>query len=314
MTKILPFAVIRIAWKYYKSNKFIQADRHICGERDACMKAQNLTISIPYKGCDKNCPYCVSMMTGYDQCNRHLMKKQLPKVLTLARMAGISSVLLSGKGEPLLNLPDVQNFISEFREFPVELQTNGLLLTKEFDKGNHGMMLDLCHRGLNVLAFSLDTPEELALCKPVFAYAAKLGIVLRVTWNVSDLMPADIEFDTLVDACLAAGARQMTLRHLTVPKHVDVSKGKAKEASQWIEQHHCHDLYARLTMEMADKQKVLLRRLPYGAEVFDYKGLSVTCFDYCVQDNTNTLDIRSLIFAEDGHVYTAWNSRASLLF
>ena len=34
------------------------------------MRANNLTISVPYKGCDKDCPYCVSKMTGYMESDK----------------------------------------------------------------------------------------------------------------------------------------------------------------------------------------------------------------------------------------------------
>ncbi len=58
----------------------------------------------------------------------------------------------------------------------------------------------------------------------------------------------------------------------------------------------------------------LLRRLPYGAAVYDLDGVAVSHFDYCVQDDHGPDDIRSQIFAEDGHLYMAWNSPASVLF
>jgi len=71
------------------------------------MKATNLAISIPYKGCDKNCPYCVSKMTGYNTADEDAIIRNRPKVKNMAALASIGSVLLTGKGEPLLNVPAV---------------------------------------------------------------------------------------------------------------------------------------------------------------------------------------------------------------
>jgi len=57
----------------------------------------------------------------------------------------------------------------------------------------------------------------------------------------------------------------------------------------------------------------LIRELP-NLRIYDYKGLSVSSSDYCMQDESGADDIRSLIFMEDGHLYTNWNSKASILF
>ena len=58
----------------------------------------------------------------------------------------------------------------------------------------------------------------------------------------------------------------------------------------------------------------IIRKLPFGATVFDINGVSFTYFDYCVQESSNDETIRSLIYQEDGHLYTSWNSKASIIF
>jgi hypothetical protein len=58
-----------------------------------------------------------------------------------------------------------------------------------------------------------------------------------------------------------------------------------------------------------------LRVLPEtGIEVYDIMGMSVCFSDYCIQQENRMEDIRSLIFHQDGHVYTSWDSPASILF
>ncbi len=61
-------------------------------------------MSIPFNGCDKNCPYCVSRMTGYLKTDEKLLERDLAKVKKLSEMCDISSVLVTGKGDPLLNI------------------------------------------------------------------------------------------------------------------------------------------------------------------------------------------------------------------
>ena len=82
------------------------------------MKANNLSISIPNRGCDKNCPYCVSKMTGHVEFNENLFYRNLPKVFQFSQMAQISSVSLTGKGEPMLNFDAIKIVLETFRKFP----------------------------------------------------------------------------------------------------------------------------------------------------------------------------------------------------
>ncbi len=72
------------------------------------MDSENLTICIPPERdgprCDKNCPYCISRMTGYIDHNYHMVMRNIDKVKTAAKAARVYSVMLTGAGEPLLNL------------------------------------------------------------------------------------------------------------------------------------------------------------------------------------------------------------------
>ena len=44
------------------------------------------------------------------------------------------------------------------------------------------------------------------------------------------------------------------------------------------------------------------------------KTILVTIIDYCIQEYNNTEDIRSLIYHQDGYMYTSWDKPASILF
>lgn len=279
------------------------------------MRAQNLSVCVPDTGCDKNCPYCVSEMTGRMITDRAAMQRNLPKVLSLARLAGVSSVLLTGKGEPCRDFDDVVWLLDAFGHLPVELQTNGLRLLRRFARDpDVGDLERLRQRGLDVLAFSLDELEQFERMAPLFGRAAGLGLVIRVTFNLTDRIPADTSLDTFLSACRSAGVQQFSLRQVTVPNDVQLDSAEARQTAAWIEEHVAPGLYTRLVDELVAGQPRLIRRLPYGAVVYDVAGVAVSHFDYCVQDDHGPEDIRSLIFAEDGHLYTAWNSPASILF
>ena len=115
------------------------------------MKANNLSISIPNRGCDKNCPYCVSKMTGHVEFNETLFYRNLLKVFQFSQMAQISSVSLTGKGEPMLNFDAIKIVLETFRKFPIELQTNGIRL-----KNQPVLIKKLFNYGLDIVAFSFD--------------------------------------------------------------------------------------------------------------------------------------------------------------
>jgi hypothetical protein len=58
----------------------------------------------------------------------------------------------------------------------------------------------------------------------------------------------------------------------------------------------------------------LIRDLATGVKVYDVGGISLAISDYCIQEQDSGSNLRSLVFQEDGHLYTSWGSRASILF
>ena len=277
------------------------------------MRAQNLAVCVPNKGCNKNCPYCVSKMTGYIDSNYGLMKRNIRKVITIAKQANVTSVLFTGKGEPLINKEELYSLIWDFREFPCELQTNGMVFYKEND-----VLSELRIRGLDVLALSLDSLSQFQIMREVTRQANELGLIVRVTLNITNTIRNDITWKDLIEQCKAGNIRQLSLRRITIPTGTNPENVCAK----WIEEHNGDELYDRLNDELYGKSLTFarkgigrpIRNLPYGAVVYDVDGIAVTSFNYCVQDSHKDDGIRSLIFQEDGHLYTTWNSPASMLF
>jgi MoaA/NifB/PqqE/SkfB family radical SAM enzyme len=188
------------------------------------MRANNLTISIPNKGCDKSCPYCVSKCTGAIKENRGLMLSNLPKVLTMARLGQVSSVMLTGKGEPCLNFKDVLMFCEHFREFPLEIQTNGIWLS------HHLLEVPvLAGHGMNVVAISIDDSGSVPIEKLSKAIH-DAGMLLRMTFNVTNAFKfREFSFQSLLDYCVKWGVDQLTLRKIVAPNYTEET-----EQSIWI--------------------------------------------------------------------------------
>jgi organic radical activating enzyme len=271
-------------------------------QEEVYVRAQNLTISLPYEGCGKNCPFCVSRMTGGVPNDIWLMRRNADKVVRLARQAQVSSVLFTGKGEPLQSTLALTHLAPFFREFPMEIQTNGELLTE-------AMLDTLLFLRFNTIALSLNSLGEYEAQKDKIERISNVRMVARLTFNLTDML--DIKtIEELVILCRQTHASQLLLRNITVPTGTD----PRNETAKWIAGHTNPKRYEKMTKAFLRKKPRKIRQLAHGDSVYEMDGVSVCMNEYCVQDTAGEEDIRSLIFQEDGHVYTAWNSPASILF
>jgi molybdenum cofactor biosynthesis enzyme MoaA len=271
------------------------------------MRAANLTISVPNNGCDKNCPYCVSKMTGFVDPNVPLMLRNINKVKTLARAAQVTNVLFTGKGEPTLNWDILVNMIKSFREWPTELQTNGFYLSQ-----NCEALSELAKAGLDVVAVSIDKIKQFDDFRKLFKNIRGLGMTVRVTLNITRMIPEAISYNGLISLCKSVGVEQFLLRNIVAPTHAEESR-----YTKWISMNTSQAQYDRLEGQMKmclETEGKFLRETEFGMRIYDYRGVSVTSSDYCIQDTAGPNTIRSLIFLDDGHCYTTWYSKASRLF
>ena len=275
------------------------------------MRAQNLSVCVPYNGCDKECPYCVSRMTGYMKSNVDLIAGNMEKVKTLARTTGITSVSLTSKGEPCLNPKSLFVLIDCFKEWPIELQTNGIQLLANLLKGSGKYVTDLKFKGLNVLAISIDKWGIFDQMKPLIKVARETGLVVRATIPVTKFLNDELTLRDYVEKAKECGLHQLSFRQVTVPPNPIDTDG-SKKTHEWIKENVSTAQYYNLYDSMPINKALL--KLPYGSSIVDIDGIAVAAFEYCLQDSSNGEDIRSLIFQEDGHLYLTWNSEASILF
>jgi hypothetical protein len=281
------------------------------------MEAQNLTISIPppEEGpiCDKNCTYCISAMTGYIEPDVQTLIRNIGKARTLARAANVSNILLTGKGEPLLNFETVCYILESFMEYPSEIQTNGLWLSR-----HHDHVDTLKRAGLDTVAISVDHLNQMDDVKELVRSIRRSNMTCRVCLNLTDKIPTDLSFRSIFDTIKSFGVHQLLIRNVMVPQVVNYDTKRAANAVKWIQEHVDPRVYKKLYVDfeaMIDRERDLVRTLPHGAEVYALQGIDVSFSDYCIQENNNTKDIRSLIFLEDGHMYTSWDKvPASRLF
>ena len=272
------------------------------------MKAQNLTVSVPTEICDKNCPYCISKITWETIPDAVLVQRNMPKVKRVADSAGVTSVLITSKKEPFINYDGLIWMANQFSDYWLELQTNGIELNKKSTRA----IRELYKAGLNILAISIDKMKFLNRCSKTIELLSKHNIVVRVCINVTKLISDLYTFEEIMQNIINVGnVNQVLFRNINYPTDAD----KNNPVVKWIDQNVIPDHYYRYVNQMLNMDLRQIRTIPQvGVTTYSYKGISVCFSDYCIQESNKVNDIRSLIFQDNGHLYTSWDDPASILF
>lgn len=287
------------------------------------LNAENLTISIPGNSCNKNCPYCISKITNDVEFNDVMWFKNLLKLKVMAKSSGVHSILLTGKGEPTLNLDHIYHVCSMFSEFPLELQTNGIIFRK-----NPEVLSRLVNCSLTTIAISMDfidstLEENLEELKEFFKLNKTYDLNIRLSINFTDHVPESyLKLNRYIDLCKRYNVKQLLFRNITNPVNIH----SYNEATNWITRNNSGSKFKIFTenfsLDYLNGYSVnspnvsynLIRTTRFGMCIYDIDDISVSFSDYCIQESNNSIDIRSLIYQADGHLYTSWNSKASIIF
>jgi molybdenum cofactor biosynthesis enzyme MoaA len=253
-------------------------------------------------------------MTGGVKTDNILFEQNLEKAKYIAQSSAVSSISITGKGEPFLNIEAMTKVVNVFKHMPIEVQTNGRLLKKLFNSkmiGKYNYLISQLSY-IDVFAFSCDTFEEITDLKDVIENLNRHGFITRITFNVTDRV-SDKTYSDFLNAFKEVGVRQFSFR-----KIIKANFTEENEVHKWIDEHGGADIYDNLISQgkgyITENNCQMIRKLSYGAVLYDVDGMSYTYFDYCIQDTSDDGDVRSLIYQEDGHLYTTWNSPASLVF
>lgn len=252
-------------------------------------------------------------MTWAPTSDEYMMGARADKVRIFAERCGVTDCIITSKGEPMMNYSLLLLMLDKFGEsFPVTLQTNGLLLQKENKQWLHDRLRRMSAGGLNGLAISIDTVEGIRKVGPIWSVAKAYGLVTRAVINVTPAI-AEQPWKYYVNECANNEVQQLTFRHITRPERIDTRSVAAYDAVGEIQENESVKRWHTEYHDLMQFYKTI-RRLPYGARIEDVFGIAVTWFEYCVQDTSGEDDIRSLIFHQDGHLYTTWTSPASRIF
>jgi hypothetical protein len=278
------------------------------------MHANNITVCVPQAKeqpiCDKNCEYCVSAMTGYSIHDYDLMTRNFSKLKRISTNAQTGCLLITGQGEPCLNFEGILQICSSFKDYPIEIQTNGIWLTKNLEAP-----AILRRVGIDIFAFSIDDMLFLDELGPVFEAIKSVNLTSRVCINVTDKLPEYYTFEKILSIVKRFPVQQLLFRKVTIPENI-VNTKRSLSCQEWIQKHVPVAKYEILFSQakFGNHKKSLIRKLPHGMEIADIDGVAVGFSDYCIQEYNRTDDIRSFIMKSNGHVYTSWDKESSRLF
>lgn len=287
------------------------------------MKAVSMNVSIPVEEkCNKNCPYCISKMTRPVKVDENLWGRNLDKAVNLANLSSTTSIIMTGKHDPLQNMDALLKACDKFNKFPVEIQTNGLLLDAV-------KIVKLYHHGVDTIAISIDSMKQLESLSVTIDDIHTMGMTIRLAFNVTDILlspytkiyaPDKVVFDILLreiqEFAKEHNVSQISFRSITIPTNLLKDKeymeehSEAANAVSWIKEHADNPMSRLFIAHFNEWLKDVgeeICRLPFGAVIYMHEDISYTYFDYCIQDKSGEEDIRSLIYFDDGHLSRSWN-------
>lgn len=295
------------------------------------MKIQTFSIVVGGKKCNAQCPYCVSKMTGGDgirDCRvEDINVRNFNKACIFAKQSGVSTVLLTGKGEPLLypdfisaHLKDLMAF-----DFPfIELQTNGIELPKMEGciYGSPNYLKSWYQAGLTTICLSCvhwiqeynndilgskygyggyQLSEYIKICHDN-GFSVRVSCVM--VKDYIDSLQKVVEF---VDWCREHEVEQFTARPVSMPEVCD-----DQTVAQWTREHLIDSDVSADMKRFFDKNGTLLLKLAHGANVYDYRGQNVSVSN-CLTHSPDPDDIRQLIYFPDGHLRYSWTNKGAII-
>ena len=296
------------------------------------MKIQTFSIIVGNKSCNANCPFCISKLTpdcGISN-NEIINWRNLKIGCNFAKQCGVSTVLLTGKGEPLVkqNIDSITEYLKNIKEynFPfIELQTNGTeilnlsdeLLKIWYDLGLTTFIISCVHFNpiknkeiYNQFYPILDTLVNFIHSK---GFSVRLSCIMLKDYI--DNLEKVLEF---VELCKKWEVEQFTIRPVSNNidiSDVDLSDGFSKKTRMyhWIKDHKISNSVMKNISGFFISNATKLLQLMHGAEVFDYKGQNICISNCLTRETRNINEIRQLIFFPDGRLRYDWDKKGAII-
>lgn len=289
------------------------------------MKIQTYTVCVGSKACNASCPYCVSKMTPEEGIGLELPNinwRNFDIGCKFAKDSGVSTVLLTGKGETTLFPDQITAFLNHLRSynFPfIELQTNGMLFLQKKQKYTEHLKR-WSGLGLTTIAVSIvhyESKRNQEIFQPrgpymdlieLISYLHSIGFSARLTCMMfKGGLDCPQEIEKLIDFARKNKVEQLTVRSIDMPE-----KSESQEVAQWVEKHKLDKNQVDEMRKFLDAKGKELMKLAHGAIVYDVDGQNI-CLSNCLTLDSSSEEVRQLIFFPDGHLRYDWQYPGAIL-
>lgn len=297
------------------------------------MKFTTLSLVVGNEACNAKCPFCVARQTFSITPDKYVPNyKHLETACRLAQSCGVTTCLLTGKGEPTLFPGEVSHFIDvASKYFPIiELQTNGIVFTQEKDKWSK-ILSEWSDAGLTTMALSVvhfeDHKNQIIYCgeKPQRRYPHlsdtldfihEFGISIRLSCiGIKDYIDSLEKLETLVQYANKHNVEQVTWRPVAVPDRSrnDTVSNAARKMS--LPENVIQNISQRIGF-----RGTLLLKLPHGAEIYDIPVKDIDgnvhgqnlCLSNCLTMTPDPESIRQLIYV-NAHLRYDWTHEGAII-
>ena len=297
------------------------------------MNIQSLSVCVPAKRCINDCEFCCSKMHGGDYEDRFTPLattmsyiEDMKKRLEYARDNGCNTLMLTGNNEPQQNkgFLRVLGIVNKSLKNPflnIEMQTSGAFIDDE--------MLDFLKEvGVTTMAISvacldnnrtnqkiIKTPDYHLNIDELCRKIKKRNMNLRICLNMNDEMVLSLKLlkeqalQEIIEICRSLNADQLTCRALWTSED-------GTSQSKWIKENVTditHSFIRYFKREVKENGKYL-DTLEYGADRYDYQGFSTVVDEDSMAQEVHKESVKYLILRPDGHLYSKWDTKASLIF
>lgn len=294
------------------------------------MQFHTLSVIAGSEACNARCDFCISGMTpsnGVEAKYKQPNCTNLDTACRLAEKGGVTTALITGKGEPTLFPADISGYLYVLpKYFPIiELQTNAM--TRIFDQSDDSTLYlnDWRKAGLTTIIISIvhydaernreiychqdgeyrfdypDLPKTIEYLHNL-NFSVRLGCV-----GCKGYIDNPEEIKNLIDFAKNNKVEQLTWRPVTRPEDP-----KSDTIGRNTD---------RLAIDAEDSKRIAtwvqmnghrLLKLPHGAVVYDVFGQNI-CLSNCLTHDANEPIIRQLIYFPDGHLRYSWEYEGSII-
>jgi len=302
------------------------------------MKIQTYSVLAGTKACNGHCAFCVAKMTpGFNIPQEKTEVQWTPPNkfkepginwknfeigCKFAAKSGVSTVLITGKGEPTLYPHQIIDYLRHLKnyDFPfIELQTNGIALFQEYE-AYASQLKQWRELGMTTVAISLvhyrrsknkeifQPNGEYMNLRELISNLHSIGFSVRLSITmIKDYIDNVYEVKNLVSFAKSNGVEQLTIRPVEQPK-----KSENPAVYDWVSKRKLSENQIYNIKSFLEKEAKELLRLVHNAAVYDLYGQNI-CFTNALTISASPEEVRQLIFFPDGHLRYDWQYPGAIL-